>query len=171
MDWSMNICGDRHFISGARDGDDMRHIALKLLGVLAMGDVDAISEPKRRSLLPQWRGIRPDILSRDGRRWVECGRTSMDKLEHLMTRRDLDEVLVMCYGRQNDPSSSRLSRSRAKHPRGAVLRFHIWNPEDVDWISKRLMGSNDVEGKMTKDGLLLSLNGERCLMRLERMNV
>lgn len=171
MDWIIRTGGRRHFIRGARHGDDLRHIALKLLGMLSLGEIDAVSEPKQGSLPFHWRGIRPDILSRDGRRWVECGRTPMDKLENLATRREIDEVLVMCYGRQNDPSNQRLSDSRMRHPRGAVLRFHVWNTDDVDWMCERLMGENDVSGEMMPDGLHLSLNGEERVVRLERSDV
>jgi hypothetical protein len=139
--------------------DQRIHTALRLVGLLLVRGRDPIMEPRRGV---HHRKYTPDVISGDGKVWVEAGKVSPGKLLDLAGRRDLERIIVVQAGRKAAKRNAEGLATRRTREIEAPVTFYGWRPEDVETLSRAIYGRNEIEVHEEREGLLdLTINGER----------
>jgi len=142
--------------------DRQIHTALRLVGLLLVRDREPIMEPRRGV---HHRKYTPDVISGDGKLWVEAGKVSPAKLMDLAARRDLERILVVQAGRKAARRNAEGLATRRTREIETPITFYGWEPDDVETLSKAIYGRNEVEIHEERVGRLdLTVNGERLRM-------
>ena len=142
--------------------DQRTHTALRLVGLLLVRDREPLMEPRRGV---HHRKYTPDVISGDGKVWVEAGKVSPAKLTDLASRRDLERIIVVQAvhkaARRNAEGLVTKRTTKIETP----VTFYGWRLDDVETLSRTIYGRNEVEVHEECDRLLdLTINGERLRM-------
>jgi hypothetical protein len=145
-------------------GRDQRiHTALRLIGLLLLRGRDPQMEPVRGV---HHRKYTPDVISGDGKVWVEAGKVSTAKLADLAGSGDLERIIVVQADRKAAGlNAERLAQSRRVREIKTPVAFHGWRPDDISAISRLIRRRNEIEVHEEGDGFLdFTINGERLRM-------
>ncbi len=141
------------------------HVALRLLCILSMRDLDPLAEPEPGI---HHRKFTPDVISGDERTWGEAGYLAKNKLVELAGSRDLDKILVMKSGQQTARtlSTSLSGANRRRKQRIVPITIAGWKEDDLGRMSGLIQRSNSVSVEEPEPFIYeLRINDETMRMR------
>ncbi len=148
---------------GNVERDQRIHTALRLIGLLFLRERGPQIEPGRGV---HHRKYTPDVISGDGKVWVEAGKVGTAKLADLAGSGDLERIIVIQADRNaTGLNAERLAQSRRVREIKTPVIFHGWPLEDISAISQLVRRRNEIEVHEEGNGVLgFTLNGERLRM-------
>lgn len=151
--------GHRKLILAAKPEEPPAHLALKLAAFVLCWEDNPIVDPsaKHPALLNQ--EFRPDLMALDAgggvALWVECGPTSLNKLEKLPRRFPHARFLVI---KENPREGERLRRDLNDRLSRGTVAVWSWREEDFSLWKSALDEKIEIFGESTGRSLNLVIN-------------
>lgn len=151
--------GHRKLILAAKPDEPTTHLALKLAAFVLCWENNPIVDPsaKHPALLNQ--EFRPDLMVLDAgggvALWVECGPTSLNKLEKIPRRFPHARFLVI---RESFREGERLRRDLNDRLRRGDVAVWSWREEDFALWSGALEEKTEIFGETSGRSLNLVIN-------------
>ncbi|MBI4422714.1 MAG: YaeQ family protein [Elusimicrobia bacterium] len=162
--------GKRRLILVPYESELPEHLALRLAACVLFWNDEPSAELSSRHPALADQEFRPDCIALDeaGRvkLWVECGRTTPNKLDKL-TKRYHDARLVVLTGSEHDARRMRETID-AKVSRGAALELWSWKAAEFQEWCQALREDTYVVGESDGRSLNLVINDVPLAVELDR---